>query len=113
MLGSLNAWICQNQEQKFNQSAKCMISKVKFKNAVCSQEMYGNGSLLVLITPFIEYILKVTIKIIFHHSKTVCKIYKLSIQMAVRGGGSHTKSYVLLFISQEKSEFSQEKVEIL
>ncbi len=36
--------------------------------------MYGYGSLLVLITPFIEYALKVTIKIIFHHSKTVGKI---------------------------------------
>ncbi len=30
--------------------------------------------------------------------------------MAVRGGGGHTKSYVLLFIKQEKSEFSQSKV---
>ncbi len=86
-----------------------MIFQVKSKNDVCSQVMYGYSSLLVLITPFIEYVLKVTIKIIFYHSKTVCKIYKLSILMAVRGG-SHTKSYVLLFIGQEKSEFSQEKV---
>ncbi len=82
-----------------------MISQIKSKNDVCSQKVYG--SLLILITPFIEYVLKVTIKIIFHHSKTVYKIYKLSILMAVRGGGGHTKSYVLLFISQEKSEFSQ------
>ncbi len=53
--------------------------------------MYGYGILLVLIfTPFIEYVLKVTIKIIFHHSKIVCLIYKLSI---LRGGGGHTKSY--------------------
>ncbi len=71
-----------------------MMSQVKSKNDVCSQEMYGYGSLLVLITLFIEYILKVTIKIIFHHSKTVCKIDKLSILMAVRGGGGHAKSYV-------------------
>ncbi len=85
------------------------LSKVKSKN-VFTQEMYGYGSLLVLITPFIEYVLKVTIKIIFHHSKTVCKIYQLSILMAVRGGLDHTKSYVLLFIGQEKSEFSQSKV---
>ncbi len=83
-----------------------MMSQVKSKNDVCSQEMYGYGSLLVFITPFIEYFLKVTIKIIFHHSKSVCKIYKLSILMAVRGGGGHTKS-VLFFIGQEKSEFSQ------
>ncbi len=86
-----------------------MISQAKSKNDVCNQEMYGYDSLLVLIASFIEYLLKVTIKIIFDHSKTVCKIYKLSILMAVRGGGGHTKSYVL-FISQEKSEFSQEKV---
>ncbi len=71
--------------------------------------MYGYGSILILITPFIEYILKVTIKIIFHHSKTLCKIYKLSILMTVRGGGGLTKSDVLLFIGEEKSEFSQEK----
>ncbi len=51
----------------------CMISQVKSKNDVFSKTMYGYGSLLVLITPFIEYILKVTIKIIFHCSKTVCK----------------------------------------
>ncbi len=63
-----------------------MISQVKSKSDVCSQQMYGYGSLLVLITPFIEYVLKVTIKIISHHSKTVCKIYKLSILKAVRGG---------------------------
>ncbi len=63
------------------------MSQVKSESDVCSQEMYGYGSLLVLITPFIEYVLKVTIKIIFHHSKTVCKIYKLSI---LRGGGGHT-----------------------
>ncbi len=70
--------------------------------------MYGYGSLLVLITPFIECMsFKVTIKIIFDYSKTVCKIYKLSILMAVTGGEGHTKSYVLLFIGQEKSEFSQ------
>ncbi len=68
--------------------------------------MYGYGSLLVLLTPFVEYVLKITITIIFHHSKTVCKIYKLSILIAVRGGGGHSKSYVLLFIGQEKSEFS-------
>ncbi len=30
--------------------------------------------------------------------------------MDVRGGGGYTKSYVLLFIGQQKSEFSQEKV---
>ncbi len=84
------------------------MSQVKSKINVCSQELYGYGSLLVLIIPFIEYVLKVTIKIIFHHSKTVCKIDKLSILMAVRdGGGGHTKSYVLLFIGQEKSKFSQ------
>ncbi len=82
-------------------------SQLKSKNDVCSQEMYSYGSLLVLITPFIEYVLKVTIKIILYHSKTVCKIYKLSILMAVRGDRGHTKSYVLLFISQEKSEFNQ------
>ncbi len=64
--------------------------------------MYGYGSLLALITPFIEYVLKVTIILFFHHSKTVCKIYKLRILMAVRGGGGHTKSYVLLFIGQDK-----------
>ncbi len=38
----------------------CMMSQVKSKNDVCSQDMYGYGSLLVLITPFIEYVLKVT-----------------------------------------------------
>ncbi len=85
----------------------CMISQVKSKNDVCSQEMYGYGSLLVLIRLFIEYVLKVSIKIIFQHSKTVCKIYKLSILLAVRGGGGHTKSHVFLFIGQEKSEFCQ------
>ncbi len=37
-----------------------MISQVKCKNDVCSQEMYDYGSLLVLI-PFIEYFFKVTI----------------------------------------------------
>ncbi len=37
-----------------------MISQVKSKNDVCSQEMYGYGSILVLITTFIEYVLKVT-----------------------------------------------------
>ncbi len=62
------------------------------------------------ITPFIEYVFNVTIKIIFYRSKIVCKIYKLSILMAVRGGGGHTKSNILLFIVQEKLEFSQEKV---
>ncbi len=46
------------------------ISKVKSKNDVCSQEMYGYGNLLVLITLFIEYVLKVTINIFFHHSNT-------------------------------------------
>ncbi len=61
--------------------------------------MYVYGSLLVLLTPFIEYVLKVLIKIIFHDSKTFCEIYKLNILMAVRNGGGHTKSYVLLFIS--------------
>ncbi len=40
--------------------SKCMISQVKSKNDVCSQEMYGYGSILVLITTFIEYVLKVT-----------------------------------------------------
>ncbi len=70
----------------------CMISQVKSKHDVCSQEMNGYDSLLVIISPFIEYFLKVIIKIIFHHSKTVCKIYKLSILMAVRGGGGHTQS---------------------
>ncbi len=45
------------------------------------------GSLLVFITTFTEYVLKVTIKIIFHHSKTVFKIDKLSILMSVCGGG--------------------------
>ncbi len=87
-----------------------MISQVKSKNDICNQEMYGYGSFLVLITRFIEYVLKVTIKIIFHHSKTDCKIYKLSILMVVKGGGDLTKSYVLLFIGQEKSEFRQDKV---
>ncbi len=82
-----------------------MISQVKSKNFVCSHEMYGYGSCLVLITPFIEYVLKLTIKIIFQLSKTVCKIYKLSILMAVRGDGGHTKSHIL-FIGQEKLEFS-------
>ncbi len=53
--------------------------QVKSKNDVCNQEMHGYGSLLVLITPFIKHVLKVTIKIIFHYWKTVCKIYKLSI----------------------------------
>ncbi len=47
-----------------------MISRVKSKIDVCSQEMYGYGSLLVLITAFIEYVVKVTIKIIFHLLKT-------------------------------------------
>ncbi len=46
------------------------MSQVKSKNYVCSQEMYGYGS-LAFITPFIEYVLKLTIKIIFHYSKTV------------------------------------------
>ncbi len=86
------------------------MSQVKSKNNVCSQEIYGYGRLLVLITPFIEYMIKVTIKIIFHLSKAVCKIYKLTIPMAMRCGAGHTKSYVLLFIGQEKLEFSQEKV---
>ncbi len=36
------------------------MSQIKSKNDVCSQEMYGYASRLVLITPFIEYILKVT-----------------------------------------------------
>ncbi len=84
-----------------------MISQVKSNNDVCSQEMYGYGSLLVLITPFIEYVLKVIIRIIFHHSKAK---HTWEIPMAVRGGGGHTKSYVWLLIGQEKSEFSQEKV---
>ncbi len=66
-----------------------MISQVNSKNDVCSQEMYVYGSLLVLNTPFIEYVLKLKIKIIFHYSKTVCKIYKLSM---LRGGEGHTKS---------------------
>ncbi len=46
--------------------------------------MYGYDSVLVRITPFIEYVLKLTIKISFHYSKTVSKIDKLSILMAVR-----------------------------
>ncbi len=85
------------------------LYQVKLQNDVCSQEMYGYGSLLILITPFIEYVLKVkvTINIIFHHSNTVFKIYKLSILMAVRGDGGHRKSYVLLLIVQKKLEFSQ------
>ncbi len=58
--------------------------------------MYGYNNILVLITPFIEYTLKLSAKLI-----------NLSIVMAVRGGGGHTKSYVLLFIGQDKSEFSQ------
>ncbi len=70
---------CQKSRKIKSKCQTCMISKVKYKNDVCSQEMYGYGSLLVLITPFIEYVLKVTIKIIFHHSKTHCKIYKQSI----------------------------------
>ncbi len=61
-----------------------MISQIKYKNDVCSQEVYGYGSILVLITPFIEHVHKVTIKINFNPSKTVCKIYKLSILMAVK-----------------------------
>ncbi len=96
---------CQKSGKIKSKYQVCMLSQVKSKNDVCSQEMYGYGSLLVLITPFIEYVLKVTIKIIFHNSKTVSKIYKLSILMT--GGGGYTKSYVLLFIGQEKSEFSQ------
>ncbi len=52
-----------------------LLSQVKSKIDVCSQAMYGYDSLLVLITPFIEYVLKVTIKIIFHHSTIACKIY--------------------------------------
>ncbi len=65
--------------------------------------MYDYGSILELITLFIEYVHKVTIRIKkLHHSQTVCKIYKLSILTAVKGGGGHTKSYVLLFIGQEK-----------
>ncbi len=63
----------------------CMMPQVKSKNDICSQEMYGYGSLLVRVSLFIEYVLKVTVKIIFHHLKTVCKIYKLSILMAMRG----------------------------
>ncbi len=43
---------------------------------------------------------------IFHHSKTGCKIYKLHILMAVKGGGGHTNSYVLLYIGMEKSDFN-------
>ncbi len=39
-----------------------MMSQVKSKHDVCSKEMYGYGSLLVLITPFIEYVHKVTVK---------------------------------------------------
>ncbi len=61
-----------------------MMSSIKSKNDICSQEMYGYGSFLILITHFIEFVLKVTIKIIFRHSKSVCKIYKLSILMAVK-----------------------------
>ncbi len=53
----------------------------------------GYGSLLVLITHFIEYVLKVTIKIIFHHSKTVCKIDKLLYWWLLGCGGGHVKSY--------------------
>ncbi len=48
-----------------------MMSQVKSKNDVYSQEMYGYGSLLVFITAFIECFLKETIKIVFGHSKTV------------------------------------------
>ncbi len=58
-----------------------MISQVKSKTDICSQEIYVYDSLLVLITPFIEYVLKVAIKIIIHHSKTVCTIYELNILM--------------------------------
>ncbi len=47
-----------------------MISQVKSKNDLCSQEIYGYGSLLIFITPFIEYVHKVQIKIIFQHSET-------------------------------------------
>ncbi len=65
------------------------------------KEMYGYDSHLVLITPFKEYVLKVKIKTIFHHSKTVYKIYKLSILM-VEGLWRPCKIYVLLFIGQEK-----------
>ncbi len=66
-----------------------MMSQVKSKIDVCSQEMYGYGSLII---PFIEYVLKVTIKIIFHHSKTLHIINKKEVWMAVSGGGGHTKS---------------------
>ncbi len=46
-----------------------MISQVKSKNDVCSQEMYGYRQSSGTYYTFIEYALKVTIKIIFHYSK--------------------------------------------
>ncbi len=71
---SVNYGFCPKSRKIKSKCQVCMISQVKSKSDACSQEMYGFSSLLVLITPFIEYVLKVTIKTIFHHSKTVCKI---------------------------------------
>ncbi len=68
--------------------------------------MYGYGSLLVLIKSFIEYMYNLDNFSSFKN----CQICKLSILMAVRGGGGQTKSYILLFIGHEKLEFTQEKV---
>ncbi len=42
----------QKVSKKIIKMQVCMISQVKSKNDVCSQEMYGYGNFLVLITPF-------------------------------------------------------------
>ncbi len=94
----------KSQENRSDKSAWCLKENLKVMSAA------KKCMVLVLITPFIEYVLKVTIKIIFHHSITVCitKSCKLNMLMAVRIGGSQTRSYILLFIGQET--FSQWKV---
>ncbi len=104
-------WNFVKSQEKFNQSAEsAWYLKLNLKMLSAVNKCMVMAVFWSLVRPFIEYVLKVTIKIIFHHSKNVCKIYKLSILMAVTGGGGHTKSYVLLFIGQEKLEFSQENV---
>ncbi len=72
--------------------------------------MYGYGSVLVLITPFIEDVLKVTIKIIVRHTKTGCKIYKRS--LLIDGCEEWWRPYKILFCCssvRKKMEFSQQK----
>ncbi len=51
---------CQTSGKKLIKVISQHDISSKSKNDVCSQEMYGYGSLLVFITPFIEYVLKVT-----------------------------------------------------